>query len=279
LTELWTRRSNKQLTHAVYGDIGEVQGALDLRANQEYAKFSEVDRERVRRIFIQLVRPGEGVEDTRRIATKGELREDSWRLVEKLATARLVVTSRNASGQETVEVVHEALIRNWGELREWMEIDRVFRTWQERLRGAMRQWQETKQDKGSLLRGAALAEAEEQLRKRPEELVSESEFIKLSLQEQNRMQQVEETRKKSGKRIERGVIVLISMLITTILSYFLLYDDFAYCPIEKGRPGKKIKKENPEKIVCFRNLITSGEVSVFFSSTNHHLDQGGPIQI
>jgi hypothetical protein len=29
LTELWTRRSNKQLTHAVYGDIGEVQGALD----------------------------------------------------------------------------------------------------------------------------------------------------------------------------------------------------------------------------------------------------------
>jgi hypothetical protein len=118
LTELWQRRSGKQLTHAAYEAIGEVQGALGRHANQEYAKFKdEADRERVRRIFIQLVRPGEGAEDTRRIATKAELGEQNWSLVKQLADARLVVTSRNGADLETVEVVHEALIRNWGELR------------------------------------------------------------------------------------------------------------------------------------------------------------------
>jgi WD40 repeat protein len=219
LTELWKRRSNNQLTHAAYGEIGEVQGALDLRATQEYEKFSKVDQERVRRIFIQLVRPGEGAEDTRRVAMKGELGAESWSLVKQFADARLVVTSRNASGQETVEVVHEALIRNWGELRGWMEVDRVFRAWQERLRGAMLQWQETNQDEGSLLRGAALAEAEEQLRKRPEELVYESDFIEQSLQGQERIHQTEAAHRKREIWIARG-IAGGSLMTTVVINMF-----------------------------------------------------------
>jgi WD40 repeat protein len=205
LTELWQRRSNKQLTHAAYEEIGEVQGALARHANQEYAKLSEVDRERVKHIFIQLVRPGEGVEDTRRTALKGELGAESWPLVKQLADARLVVTSRSATSQETVEVVHEALISNWGELRGWMDTDRVFRAWQERLRGAMRQWHQMQQDEGSLLRGAALAEAEEQLRQRPEELVSESDFIERSLQGRKRIEQAETARQKREIIIARGI--------------------------------------------------------------------------
>ncbi len=218
LTELWQRRSGKQLTHAAYEEIGEVKGALGRHANQEYAKFKdEADRERVRRIFIQLVRPGEGAEDTRRIATKAELGEQNWSLVKQLADARLVVTSRNGADLETVEVVHEALIRNWGELRGWMDTDRVFRAWQERLRGAMRQWQETQQDEGSLLRGAALMEAEEQLQERPEELVAESDFIKQSLQERERIQQAETARQKREIKNARRVTV-VSVLAFVVSS-------------------------------------------------------------
>ena len=65
------------------------------------------------------------------------------------------------SGDETVEVVHEALIQRWGYLREWMQEDRAFRMWQERLRAAMRQWQASDKDEGAFLRGAPLVEAEE----------------------------------------------------------------------------------------------------------------------
>jgi WD40 repeat protein len=216
LTELWQRRSGKQLTHAAYEAIDEVQGALGRHANQEYAKLSEIDQERVRRIFIQLVRPGEDAEDTRRIATKAELGEQNWSLVKQLADARLLVTSLNGADLETVEVVHEALIRNWGELRGWMKIDRGFRAWQERLRGAMRQWQKTEQDKGSLLRGVALAEAEEKLRERPAEMVSEASFIEQSLQERERLQQAETDRRK--REIKTARRITASSLLTVVVS-------------------------------------------------------------
>ncbi|NCR56175.1 MAG: S-layer homology domain-containing protein [Microcystis aeruginosa L211-07] len=202
LTELWQRRQGKQLTHVAYTEIGEVQGALARHANEEYHKLSEAHREQMRRIFIQLVRPGEGREDTRRLATKAELGEVSWALVKQLADARLVVTSRSEEAQvETVEVVHEALIRNWGELRGWMDTDRVFRAWQERLRAGMYQWQQiengdvTGWDESRLLRGTALAEAEEKLKQRPEDL-SEGELfyiqvsVKLRDKEQRRRERV-----------------------------------------------------------------------------------------
>lgn len=194
LTELWNKRSGKQLTHKIYAEIGQVEGALARHADEKYGNLTDDEKEKVRRIFIQLVRPGEGAEDTRRVATKAELGEQSWALVKQLADARLVVTSRNLASQETVEVVHEALIRNWGELREWMDTNRVFRAWQERLRAAKGQWEATNQDPGSLLRGAALAEAEEKLKERPEDLIDEQEFIEQSIQERDRLEKAEQDR-------------------------------------------------------------------------------------
>jgi WD40 repeat protein len=219
LTELWQRRQGQQLTHLAYTEIGQVQGALARHANEEYHKLSEAQREQMRRIFIQLVRPGEGTEDTRRLATKAELGAVNWALVKQLADARLVVTSRSEEAQvETVEVVHEALIRNWGELRGWMDTDRVFRAWQERLRGAMGQWQKTQGDEGSWLRGAALAEAEEQLKKRPEDISqSEQDFIRQSLQERERIKQAEAARRRREIRTAWGIAAgsLVAVVVST----------------------------------------------------------------
>lgn len=156
LTELWSKRKGKELTHAAYEEIGEVQGALTTYANDRYQLFNTSQQEQIQRIFVQLVRPGEGSEYTRRMALKAELGEQNWLLVRHLADARLVVTSRNSASIETVEVVHEALIKNWDKLRGWMSADRDFRSWQERLRAAMEQWQEAQQDEGGLLRGVPL---------------------------------------------------------------------------------------------------------------------------
>ena len=188
LTELWKRRMGKTLTHGAYDAIGQVEGALARYADQKYGQLSESEKEQVRRIFIQLVRPGEGTEDTRRLATKEELGEERWALVKQLADTRLVVTSQDEAKQETVEVVHEALIRNWGELREWMVTDREFRSWQERLRGAMQQWEATNWDGGALLRGATLVEAEERLQARAEDVSPAGKiFIQRSFDLENRL--------------------------------------------------------------------------------------------
>ncbi|MEH2205697.1 MAG: hypothetical protein V7K53_16720 [Nostoc sp.] len=197
LTELWKRRTGKQLTHAAYEEIGEVKGALARHADENYGKLSATEKEKVRRIFIQLVHPGEGTEDTRRLATKAELGEASWELVKQLADNRLVVTSQNSANQETVEVVHEALIRNWGELRQWMNADRSFRAWQDRLRSAMYQWKQTQRDEGALLRGAALVEGEEKLKQRREDIgEEENEFIQASVELRDREQKQRERRRR-----------------------------------------------------------------------------------
>lgn len=182
LTELWKRQKGKQLTHKAYEDIGEVKGALARHADEKYSNLTDGEKKKVRRIFIQLVHPGQGTEDTRRLATKAELPEASWGLVKQLADARLVVTSYNSENQETVEVVHEALIRNWNQLRHWIEMDRSFRAWQDRLRIAIYQWEQTQRDEGALLRGVLLADAEAKLKQRPEDLTAEEqEFIQASL--------------------------------------------------------------------------------------------------
>ncbi len=151
LTLLWEAQKDGWLTHSDYEAMGCVEGALATYADQAFAGLEADEQERARQVFVQLVRPGEGTEDTRRMATRAEVGEGNWDLVKHLADKRLVVTGRDAEGRETVEVVHEALIQKWGRFREWMNADRAFRAWQERLRGNLRGWQESGQDDGALL--------------------------------------------------------------------------------------------------------------------------------
>jgi WD40 repeat protein len=197
LTQLWNKRTGKELSHKVYKEIGQVEGALARYADEKYGNLTDDEKEKVRRIFIQLVHPGEGVEDTRRVAIRKELGEQSWSLVKKLADTRLVVTSRNSEDKDTVEIVHEALIRNWGEMRGWMGTDRVFRIWQEQLRAAKKQWEKLNKDPNSLLRGAALVEAEEKLKEHREDLCEEEqEFIQASVELRDREEKDKERRKQ-----------------------------------------------------------------------------------
>lgn len=222
LTELWKRRTGKQLTHAAYKEIGEVQGAIANYADKEYEKLSFTEQEQAQRIFIQLVRPGEGTEDTRRPATKAELGEKKWSSVKQLADARLVVTSQNTAGEETVELVHEALIKEWKLLREWIESDRAFRTWQEQLRGLIRQWEINRNDEGALLRGVALLKAEEWLQQRLYDISPpESEFIQNSLKVRDRLQKAEKERQQRESNLLKIITGLaISALIILGFSFW-----------------------------------------------------------
>ena len=169
LTSLW-KQSSGQLTHVAYEAIGRVQGALTRYADGEFEGLNPAEQDTARRVFMQMVRPGEGVQDTRRLATRAELGEDGWRLVQRLADARLVVTDRDPAGQETAEIVHETLLQSWGQLRGWMEADRLFRAWQEKLRVGLGQWLASGRDEGALLRGAPLAQAERWLAERQSDL-------------------------------------------------------------------------------------------------------------
>jgi WD40 repeat protein len=182
LTLLWSHQTERQLTHVTYETIGRVTGALARYADEIYHQLSLADQERARRIFIQLVQPSIGPKDTRRVASRIEIGENNWPLVQWLADARLVVTDQGLEGQETLEIVHETLIRNWDQLRSWMVTERAFRTWQERLRLSLQQWQASQQDEEVLLRGALLTEAEAWAKSRRTDLSqAEQEYVETSL--------------------------------------------------------------------------------------------------
>lgn len=142
LTLLWDQADARgALTHDAYEQNGRVEGALMRYAERVFSDLKTKDQGAARQIFMQLLQPGHGTEDTRRVAKRDEIGEENWALVQHLADMRLVVTNRDSGGLETVEVIHEALIQRWERLNAWMNADRDFRTWQETLRAGIHQWQ------------------------------------------------------------------------------------------------------------------------------------------
>jgi WD40 repeat protein len=219
LTQLWERQTDGWLTHGDYEAMGCVEGALAAYADQVYADLDPNEQERARQALVQLVQPGEGTEDTRRIATHEELGDESWSLIQRLADRRLVVTGLDARGRETAEVVHEALIQKWGRFREWMEADRAFREWQELLRNSLRQWQESAQDEGALLAGAPLAVAQNWLAEHGDRLgFAEVQYIQESEARQLRQQKERQRRRQwTFTGLAAGLLIAIAL---AMLVYF-----------------------------------------------------------
>ncbi len=241
LTQLWAKQKQGILSHAAYEEICGVEKALANHAKRVYIQLNQADRERSQKIFIQLVHPGEGTEDTRRLATRTETGEDNWDLITYLASERLVVTNRNTkTGEETVEIVHEALIQNWKELYQWIQKNRDFRSWQERLRTAIYQW-ETKHncDQGALLRGAPLEEAKDWLQQQSDKISSdERQFIDKSIELQKR-EQAERDRQQ-----QRTILILVSGLVTTSLLAALAVQQWQLA--ESQKTNSQIKAINAD---------------------------------
>ncbi|MEG5066693.1 trypsin-like peptidase domain-containing protein [Microcoleus sp. B3-A4] len=213
LTQLWEKQNRGNLTHDGYEEIGRVAKGLANHAEDVYARLNREEQQQTQQIFLQLVRPGEGTDDARRLATREEVK--NWNLVTRLANDRLLVTGRNEqTGNETVEVVHEALLQKWERLHNWINDNRAFLAWQERLRVVMRQWESKNNQEGYLLQGAPLAEAEDWHKKRTDELSEkEKKYIQTSLNESNRKQ-------NEKLRSQRVSIFVLSALIVLLLGLF-----------------------------------------------------------
>ena len=74
---------------------GELQGAVAKKADEVFASLNVLEQQAVKRVFLQLVRLGEGVEgDTRRRASLDEIGAASAQVVKRLADERLLVTGQ-----------------------------------------------------------------------------------------------------------------------------------------------------------------------------------------
>ncbi|MBE7556729.1 MAG: hypothetical protein HS126_37235 [Anaerolineales bacterium] len=156
LTQLWERRVEGELTHEAYRTMGGVTGGLSQWADRAYYALDDGQRALARRVFSELVTLGDemqGIADTRRVRNIAELTakdsEPGKTELDALVTARLLVARHDeSSGQDTVEIIHETLLREWALLESWLQDDRQFLIWREGLRASQQAWRESGQDAG-----------------------------------------------------------------------------------------------------------------------------------
>jgi WD40 repeat protein/class 3 adenylate cyclase len=199
LLETWKRRAGHTLTLKGYADAGGVHGAIAHTAESIYQNLPPDEQAIARDIFLRLTELGEGTEDTRRRASFEELLSHTENtgevrhVLNRLAEARLITL-----GEDTVEVAHEALIREWPTLREWLNQDREGLRLHRHLTEAAYEWELLGRDTGALYRGAHLAQAREWAALHTNALnTGEREFLAASInQEQHEQQEREEQQKR-----------------------------------------------------------------------------------
>ena len=216
LTQLWEKQKNWYLTHAAYQEIGGLNKALVNHADKVLEGKNEVEKFLIEQIFIQLVRPGEGTEDIKRVASEKEIGQERWDLVQDLVSERLIVTDKDKTTQEkTVEIIHEALIREWKTLKEWTKKNNDFRIWQERLKPDVQEWLKATDKVEMLLQGTRLAIAQDWYHKHKDELSSdERNFICESITIRNKQQQWAKRRLFFTISSLASGLVVVSLLAT-----------------------------------------------------------------
>lgn len=165
LLETWKRRRGRVMTLSGYTSAGGVRGAIAETAEAVFAdRFTHEQHEIARRIFLRLTELGDetATGDTRRRAgleeliLKPEQAKTTQDVLKVLADARLIVTD-----EFTVEVSHEALIREWPRLRGWLEDNREDLRLHRRLTEAAQEWDDLGREPEYLYRGARLTQARE----------------------------------------------------------------------------------------------------------------------
>lgn len=221
LTELFERREGNLLTRAAYEAIGGVSGALAGRAENVFLALTPEGQEAARQLFLRLVTLGEGVEDTRRRVQRDELnamevdQEALEHVIQALGASRLLSFDRDPrTGSPTVEVAHEALLREWGRLRRWIDSAREDVRMHRRLAAATNEWDESERDASFLMRGSNLAQFETWAEESLVALTAaEREYVAASAEASTQERLREQRQNRRLKALLGGAVVLLLLAI------------------------------------------------------------------
>jgi WD40 repeat protein len=226
LQQTWQQREGRRLTIAAYRATGGIDGAVARAAEAVYAGLDADTRLAARRLLLRMVSLGEGTADTRRPATVAELTgattlseatgpasaqqgATNRAVLTRLIQARLVTASTNASGMETAQISHEALLSAWPRLRQWLTQDRAGQRIHRDLAEAATAWQaQGRPDPSRLFRGTRLTVAREWANSHDEELnTDERAFLIASRQREHR-----------GTWLRRTVAVSLAVLLAVAVA-------------------------------------------------------------
>ncbi|HEX2012021.1 MAG TPA: winged helix-turn-helix domain-containing protein [Roseateles sp.] len=144
LEELYRRRGpHGELRFEAYRELGGLEGAIGRRAESEIAALLPIQQAALPQVLALLVMlPGEGQGTTGRRALWDELAGPAEReLVQALVDARLLVSDLGAGEQAGFRVAHEAILRRWPRVTEWIATHQQALQLRSRLRQQVERWQ------------------------------------------------------------------------------------------------------------------------------------------
>ncbi|MBC8170575.1 MAG: serine/threonine-protein kinase PknK, partial [Anaerolineae bacterium] len=226
LTELYEQRDGRNLTLEAYYNSGGVTGALARRAEQVYTRLRAQPQAIARQLFLRLVNPDDVHQDTRRRARRGELLAlgDNDMINDVLDTFdkfRLLTFDREPGTREPmVEVAHEALIRNWERLQDWLDDSREDIRLQRRLAAYCAEWISTKRNPDFLLQGGRLLEFETWAKHTELTLTpDEHTYIEQSIKERENLRTLERERKEREVRlVNYSQWVVRALLVAVVIA-------------------------------------------------------------
>ncbi|MEJ2859332.1 MULTISPECIES: nSTAND1 domain-containing NTPase [unclassified Saccharothrix] len=208
LLETWRRRRGTTLTLAGYEAAGGIQHAIAQTAERTFTSLEKQQRALARQVFLRLTALGDGTEDTKRRLPRAELDHDVDVdvVLDRLAHARLLTLDR-----DTVEISHEALIRSWPRLRNWLSTDRDGLRTMRQLTEAAATWDSLDRDPDALYRGTRLDTALEwTTRDGVRTSATERDFLKASQDARNEQ-------RKHDHRQTRRLRQLVALLLVLLL--------------------------------------------------------------
>jgi formylglycine-generating enzyme required for sulfatase activity len=224
LLETWKRRQGRTLTLQGYADAGGVKKAIAQTAESVYDRLSPAEQGIARSIFLRLTELGEGTQDTRRRVKMDELAQGAGahdavaKVLKTLTDARLVTTE-----QDSAEVAHEALIREWGTLRKWLDEDRESLRLHRHLTESAYEWERRGREASELYRGARLKGIQDWMKGHSEQLSRlERDFLKAS----------QNVKKQEQLRWASVAGAGVLLLLTIILAMTGKLNRFIYRPVD-----------------------------------------------
>ena len=193
MTQLWQRQAPAGvLTHAAYEEIGAVGGAIARHASEIFASVPLEQQQQIQQLCTRLVRIDADEEQAERLVAEATIRRVSLDdlapatqvlIHDVLAAQRLVIVGRNEStNSETVELVHEALIRSWPQLSQWLVDDAPNLRTQQSLAEAVQIWERFDRSPELLYSGRRLRAIVDWNQTRQGTLTTrETEFLRLSI--------------------------------------------------------------------------------------------------
>lgn len=233
LTELFEHRDGFVLTRAAYQESGGVLGALARRADELYESLDIPSQEAARQLFLRMVTLGEGVDDTRRRVLREELtrmvgdKRVIQHVIDTFGKYRLLTFDHEpVTRSPTVEIAHEALIRVWGRLRNWLDANRDDLRLHQRLSTMTTEWLTSNYDSTFLASGSRLAQFE---------ALASSEKIALSQDEVSYLRASGAARSRAARRLQLFIVGLITFSLVTLGLALLALDRQAAAVSEQRR--------------------------------------------